>query len=64
MMKTSTIFINSKVSKENIESSVFEDPLSQLCQYISINEQMIGTKSVVGFIQYMPKKPQICGINV
>lgn len=31
---------------------------------ISIDEQMIGTKSRVSFIQYMPKKPKKFGIKV
>lgn len=31
---------------------------------LSIDEQMIGMKSRVGFLQYMPKKPEKFGIKV
>ena len=31
---------------------------------LSIDEQMIGTKSRIGFLQYMPKKPKKFGIKV
>ena len=33
-------------------------------EHISIDEQMIGTRCRVGFIQYMPNKPQRFGIKV
>ena len=34
------------------------------CQELSVDEQMVGTKCRVGFIQYMPKKPQKFGIKI
>ena len=36
----------------------------QPTQSLSIDEQMIGTKSRVSFIQYMPKKPKKFGIKI
>ena len=36
------------------------DPSRQL----SLDEQMIGTKSRIGFLQYMPKKPKKFGIKL
>ena len=34
------------------------------CQELSVDEQMVGTKCRVGFIQYMPKNPQKFGIKL
>ena len=34
------------------------------CQQITIDEEMIGIKARISFLQYMPKNPKIFGVKL
>jgi len=53
-----------KLGKIHVELSKIYSRIVSPSRVLSIDEQMVGTKSRCGFIQYMPKKPTRFGIKI